>query len=163
MRVINIHRKIIRQPKEKISAIFDSLSTNNDQFWPREKWPPIIFKSGLTVGAIGGHGPVKYSIQKYTHGNLIEFKFIRPDGFMGTHKFEITEREKEQTEVKHTINMDISGKGVLTWYLAIKWLHNALLEDCLDKVENHFLETKMETKWSLWVIFLRRFLKKKGA
>ena len=33
-----------------------------------------------------------------------------------------------------TIEMDLNFKGIVSWYLAIKWLHDALLEDCLDKV-----------------------------
>ena len=161
MRVINIHKRIIHQPKEKISKIFDSLSTKNDKLWPGEDWPPMVFKKGLTEGAIGGHGPIRYSIQKYTPGRFIEFKFLQPDGFNGLHKFEITEIKKDKTELKHTINMVLSGKGILTWYIAIKWLHNALLEDCLDKVENFFLTNKKRTNWNLWVFFLRRLLNKR--
>ena len=161
MKVVNIHKRCILQPKEKISEILDSLSTRNDQLWPKEKWPPMVFKKGLIEGAIGGHGPVKYSIQKYIPGNLIEFKFLKPDGFIGIHKFEIMEIADEQTEIKHTINMVLSGKGILSWYIAIKWLHDALLEDCLDKVENHFQENKKKTELNLWVVFLRKLLKKK--
>ena len=161
MKSINIHKRIIYQPKEKISKILDSLSTKNDQLWPKEKWPPMIFKKGLTEGAIGGHGPIKYSIKKYIPGNLIKFKFLKPDGFLGIHKFEIIEIEKEKTVLKHTINMTVSGKEMFTWYIAIKWLYDALLEDCLDKAENHFLTDKKKTKWNLWVIFLRRLFRKK--
>ncbi len=113
----------------------------------------MIFKKGLREGAIGGHGPIKYSIQKHTHGDFVEFKFIQPEGFNGIHKFEITEIEKDKTELKHTINMVLSGKGILTWYIAIKWLHNTLIEDCLDKAENHFLTDKKQTRWNIWVIF----------
>ncbi len=86
---------------------------------------------------------------------------MKPDGFAGIHKFEITEIEKDKTELKHTIDMTVSGKGIFTWYIAVKWLHDALLEDCLDKAENHFLTDKKKTKWNLWVIFLRRLFRKK--
>jgi len=161
MDIINIHKRTIHQPKEKISEILDSLSTMSDQLWPKEKWPPMIFKKGLKEGAIGGHGPIKYSIQKYIPGNSIEFKFMKPDGFIGIHKFEITKLEKNKTELKHTIKMMISGKGILTWHIAVKWLHDALLEDCLDKTENHFQTKQKKTKWNLWVVFFRRLLRKK--
>ncbi len=161
MKVVNIHKRCILQPKEKIYEILDSLSTRNDQLWPKEKWPPMVFKNGLLEGAIGGHGPIKYSIQKYIPGNLIEFKFLKPDGFIGIHKFEIIGIADDQTEIMHTINMELSGKGILSWYIAIKWLHDALLEDCLDKVENHFQENKKKTDMNLWVVFLRKLLKKK--
>ena len=161
MKVINIHKRIIQQPKEKISKIFNSLSTNNDQLWPKENWPPMIFKKGLIEGATGGHKPIKYVISKYIPGNLIEFKFLAPEGFAGIHKFEITEIEEDKTELKHTIDMTISGKGIFTWYFAFKWLHDALLEDCLDKAENHFLTEKKKTKWNSWVLLLRSMFRKK--
>ena len=57
--------------------------------------------------------------------------------------------------------MVLSGKGILTWHIAIKWFHNALLEDCLDKAENCFLTDKKKTRWNFWVIFLRRLLEKR--
>lgn len=161
MRVINIHKRIICQPKEKVALIFDSLSTKNDQLWPKEKWPPMVFRKGLKDGAIGGHKPIRYSINKYIPGSFIEFKFLKPDGFHGFHRFEITEIENDKTEIKHTIDMTVSGKGIFTWYIAFKWLHDALLEDCMDKAENNFLTEKKKTEWNLWVLFLRRILREK--
>ena len=80
MKVVNIHKRIIQQPKDSISKILNSLSTNNDQLWPKEKWPPMIFKKGLIEGAIGGHRPIKYSISKYEPGSLIEFNFLSLKG-----------------------------------------------------------------------------------
>lgn len=161
MKITNIHKRIINQPKESISIILDSLSSNNDRLWPKEKWPPMIFRKGLKEGAIGGHRPIKYSIKKYIPGSLIEFNFMKPDGFKGIHKFEITEIEKDKIELKHTINMNVSAKGIFTWYFTIKWLHDALLEDCLDKVENNFLTEKIKTDWNFWVRFLRSIFRRK--
>ena len=57
--------------------------------------------------------------------------------------------------------MTVSGKGIFTWYFAIKWLHDALLEDCMDKAENNFLTEKKVTKWNLWVLLLRKMLRRK--
>lgn len=161
MKVNNIHKRIINQPKGNISKILDSLSSNNDRLWPKEKWPPMVFRKGLVEGATGGHRPIRYSIRKYIPGSLIEFNFMKPDGFKGIHKFEITEIEEDKTELKHTISMTLSGKGILIWYFAIKWLHDALLEDCMDKAENNFLTEKINSDWNLWVLFLRRILRKK--
>lgn len=144
-----------------ISDILNTLSSNNDKLWPKEKWPPMIFRKGLTVGAIGGHGPIKYSINSYIPGSSIEFTFVKPDGFKGVHRFEVTEIENNKTELKHTIDMMLSGKEILTWHIAIRWLHDALIEDCFDKVENQFSTNEKETKWNLWVVFLRNRLRKK--
>ncbi len=161
MKVTNIHKRIIHQPKESISKILDTLSSNNDLLWPKEKWPPMIFRNGLAAGATGGHRPIRYSVNKYVPGSSIEFNFLKPDGFNGIHKFEVKEIENGKTELKHTISMNVSGKGIFAWYVAIKWLHDALLEDCLDKAENNFLTEKISSDWNLWVRFLRRVLRKK--
>jgi hypothetical protein len=107
MKVSNIHKRVILQSKGKISQILDTLSSQDDQLWPNEQWPPMIFKNGLSEGALGGHGPIKYSIQKYIHGNIIQFKFIKPDGYIGIHKFDITEIDSNKTEIKHTIKMTL--------------------------------------------------------
>ena len=114
--------------------------------WPKEKWPPMRFKDGLKVGAKGGHGPIKYIIEKYNPGEIIEFKFIKPSGFYGIHRFELkTEKsmensdvKQEKTEITHIIDMKTTGFGTILWIFFIRPLHNALLEDAFDKVENHF-------------------------
>jgi hypothetical protein len=160
MKITNIHTRVIKQSKDKVSQILDTLSSNDDKLWPNETWPPMIFRNGLKEGSIGGHGPIEYSIRKYIPGNIIEFQFLKPDRFKGIHKFDITELDSEQTEIKHTIQMTLSGKGTLTWYIAIKWLHDALLEDCMDKVENQFSEEQKYTQWNLWVRILRKMLKR---
>ena len=159
MKVINIHKRIIDHPKEKVSELLGTLSTKNDKIWPNEKWPAMRFRKGLVEGANGGHGPIRYSIEKYEPKEFIQFKFSKPIGFNGIHKFEISELENGKTELKHTIDMDVVGKGLLTWIIAIRPLHNALLEDTLDKVENQYLTEKRKTEWTVWVKILRKILK----
>jgi hypothetical protein len=163
MNIINIHKRILNQPKEKVSKLLATLSTDNDKIWPFEKWPAMKFKAGLKVGAKGGHGPIRYSIEKYIPNELIQFKFSKPTGFNGIHKFEVLSLDKGKTELRHTIEMDAEGKGLSTWIIAIRSLHNALLEDALDKVENQFSSIKRKTEWSIWVKILRKILKPKKA
>ncbi|MEM1323749.1 MAG: hypothetical protein AAGG75_26040 [Bacteroidota bacterium] len=38
--------------------------------------------------------------------------------------------------------MQAQGTGILAWLLAVRWLHDALIEDAFDKVENHFQQQK---------------------
>ncbi|MCJ8292367.1 MAG: hypothetical protein MJK07_21550 [Flavobacteriales bacterium] len=119
------------------------------------------FKNGIQVGAKGGHGPIRYSVEKYNPNEIIQFRFSKPNGFSGIHKFEVIELDKEKTEIKHTIEMNTTGKGTLIWTFAIRSLHNALIEDGFDKLENNFSENRKSTEWSLWVKFLRKQIAKK--
>ena len=161
MKVINIHKRIINQPKENVSKLLETLSTKDDKIWPNKKWPAIKFKEGLKVGSFGGHGSIRYKIVSYDIGNSIYFEFIKSSGFIGFHSFEIKELEINVIEVKHTIEMNTTGKGIFNWAIVIRWLHDALIEDALDNIENCFSDKNKTTEWSFWVKTLRFFLKPK--
>ena len=47
MKVLNIQRRIIDQPIDKISNLLGNLATDNDAICPFEKWPRMRFKDGL--------------------------------------------------------------------------------------------------------------------
>lgn len=161
MKVLNIHKRTINQPKSKVAKLLETLSTVNDEIWPKEKWPKMKFKNGIRVGAKGGHGPIRYSVEKYNPNEIIQFRFLKPNGFIGIHKFEITELTDEETEIKHTINMYTKGRATFIWLLAIRPLHNALIKDGFNKLENSFSKINKNTEWSLWVKVVRKQLAKK--
>jgi hypothetical protein len=159
LRVINIHKRTINQSKAKIAEMFKTLATDNDMILATDKWSPMKLDNGLQAGSKGGHGPIRYLVQEYKPGESIKFKFTKPTGFNGFHKFEITETGSNKTELKHTIDMNTSGAAVLVYPIAIRWLHDAYIEDAFDKVENHFTPVKKFSKWSIWVKLLRRLIK----
>jgi hypothetical protein len=158
VKVLNIHKRVINQPKDKIAELLKTLATKNDMILSTDKWPPMKLSDGLKEGSRGGHGPIRYTVQKFVPNELVQFEFTRPKGFIGTHQFEIAELENGITEIKHTIEMKIYGMAIITWPLAIRWLHDAFIEDAFDKTENHFLEKKKKTEWNLWVKILRAVL-----
>ena len=161
MKIINIHQREYSQPSTVISEILDTLSSNIDRLWPNEIWPPMTLNKGLELKSIGGHGPIGYYVSDYVVGKTIEFTFTRPKEYIGTHKFEIIETAANTTLLRHTINMSLNSKGIVTWYLAVKWLHDALLEDCLDKVYNQIHKSHIQTPHNFWVKYLRNILKGK--
>ena len=89
MNVINIHKRTIDQPKEKVSQLFKTLATSEDLIWPYENWPAIRFKDGLHIGSKGGHGRVRYSISEFQEGEYIKFQFSKPSGFNGIHELRV--------------------------------------------------------------------------
>jgi hypothetical protein len=161
LKVLNIHKRILKQPKSEVTELLKTLSTENDKIWPTEKWPKMRFKEGIQIGANGGHGPIKYSVEKYNPNEIIQFRFSKPNGFNGIHKFEIKEIDGNLTEIKHTIEMNTKGTGTLKWIFGIRSLHNALIEDGFDKLESNFFEQQKESEWNLWVKFLRKQIAKK--
>lgn len=161
IKVLNIHKRTLSQSKNKVAELLKTLSTENDRIWPKEKWPEMKFKDGIKVGAKGGHGPIRYSVEEYNPSKVIQFRFLKPIGFNGIHKFEIRELDEQKTEVKHTIDMNTTGKGAFAWVFAIRSLHNALIEDGLDKLENNFSGVQKSSNWNFWVKFVKKQMAKK--
>ncbi len=155
MKVINIHRRTIPQPKEAIAALLPTLASKEDKMWPIDQWPRMRLDRGLTKGAKGGHGPIRYYVAEYEKGDSVQFNFLGPKGFDGYHKFEIKPLDQQKTEIKHIIDMETKGKGTWLWLFAIRWLHDALIEDAFDRIENQFSPQKKMRPWNLWVRFLR--------
>lgn len=158
MHVTNVHKRTIKQPKNKVAALLKTLSTEHDKVWPKDNWSAMRFKNGLKLGAKGGHGIIRYSVEEYILGELIVFKFSKPIGFNGVHKFEVKAIDAKSTEVKHSIVMKTEGLATLKWIFVIRWLHDALIENAFDTIENNFSEAQKFTRWSVWVRIWRYIL-----
>ncbi|MGH1336370.1 MAG: SRPBCC family protein [Aureispira sp.] len=162
MKIVNIHQRVLKHPKSKVVDLLKTLSTENDKIWPKEQWPAMKFKEGIQVGAKGGHGPIRYTVELYNPNEIIQFRFSKPIGFNGIHKFEVKELDEKTTEVTHTIDMTTQGKGLLIWAFAVRSLHNALVEDGLDKLENNLSNSNQSTEWTFWTKFLRKQMAKRS-
>nr|WP_294937871.1 hypothetical protein [uncultured Flavobacterium sp.] len=160
MKIINIHKRVLSQPKHEVAKLFRTLGTENDLMLATDKWSPLKLDKGLQVGSKGGHGPIKYFVTDFQEDNSITFQFDLT-GFNGFHKFHLTELETNRTELSHIIDMTTTGAASIKWALAIRWLHDAYIEDAFDKVENHFTENKKSSQWSWWVVTLRKIMKPK--
>ena len=161
MRVLNHHSRRLKHSNAAVGERLDTLSGREDRLWPHERWPRMVFDRSLVVGATGGHGPIRYLVEGYDPGREVVFRFTAPKGFFGTHSFRV-EAVEGGCELHHTIDMKVSGPALLSWPLIFRPLHDALLEDALDKVE----ASLGESRWSMrdlppFVRFLRRILARK--
>ena len=162
MKVVNIHKRTINQPTEKVSQVFKTLASSKDLVWPYENWPAIRFNDGLKVGSKGGHGRIRYTIIEFIDGEYIKFQFSKPEGFNGTHELRINTINNASTELIHKINAKTTLKASFLWVFVIRWLHDALIEDAFDKVENYFGTNPKKTEHNLWVKLLREIYKRKS-
>jgi len=113
------------------------------------------FKDGLVVGAIGGHKPIRYSVEAFDKGHSAVFRFISPRGFKGTHSYRVIPISENECELIHSIEMDAQGKALVAWVLVIRPLHDALLKDSLSKVGVNIGLNATPNNWSVWVKLLR--------
>ena len=120
------------------------------------------FDRPLQPGALGGHGPIRYSVASYEPGQRVTFQFTAPRGFLGLHWFEVLPQGESGTLLRHTIEMNVTGSALLSWLLVFRPLHDALVEDALTKAQVALDEQPKRVRWSAWVCLLRRLLTPRG-
>ena len=163
MKVKNVHIRKLKQPKTKVAQMLKTLATKEDKIWPYKQWPAMRFKDGLKVGSKGGHGIIRYTIVAFEPEESIRFKFTKPEGFTGTHELRIKALSENETIISHEIIMDTTTvKATFFWITVIRWLHDALIEDAFDNVENQFSTQCKSTNYNFWVKVLRQIYKPKA-
>jgi hypothetical protein len=155
MAVRNLHVRQLPVDEDAAGELIDSLAGPRDLLWSHDKWPPMQFDRPLGVGASGGHGPVRYRVIGYAPGRWIRFRFTAPRGFDGFHEYTV-HREADGTELHHLLSMRARGSARITWPLLWRPLHDAALEDSLDRAERATTGTvRAAARWSWWVRLLR--------
>jgi hypothetical protein len=166
MTFINVHQRTLPVSARRIGQLVDEAAKRDSPLWPSDNWPPMILDRPLGVGAEGGHGMVRYACSAYQPGRLVEFTFV--PGFMlrGTHTFEILDASQgDGCVLRHVLS--VHPRDVACWFgfhLAVRWLHNALMEDLLDRaatVVGH--PPAKSAHWSVWVRLLRAYLSRNPA
>ncbi|MFB6619021.1 SRPBCC family protein [Streptomyces sp. NPDC056367] len=162
MAVHNVHERLLTAKSSEVGALIDTISAGPaDRLWPHADWPAVRFDRGLTVGSAGGHGPVRYTITAYVPGTWIRCAFTGPRGFHGFHELAVLPVDGDRTVLHHTIAMRVTGPARLTWPLVYRPLHDALLEDCLDRAELACSGTLARpARWSPYVRLLRALLRR---
>ncbi|MGW5639143.1 SRPBCC family protein [Streptomyces sp. NPDC003832] len=135
MGVYNVHERLLAGRRSEVGGLLDTLASSDDQLWPWGGWPPMVFDRPLGEGAVGGHGPVRYTVAAYVPSHWVRFAFNGPRGFHGFHEYVALAVDEEHTLLRHTLAMSTHGPARLTWPLVFRPLHDALLEDSLDRAE----------------------------
>ncbi len=132
-RVRNIHRRVLRASPAQAEALLRSLASHEDRMWPGDRWWPQRFEGGLAPGAKGGHGPVRYKVESVSPRRVV-YRFPPRGWFRGTHAFEVRDHA-DGAELVHTLDGTLHGAGLLLWPFLVRPLHDALLEDVMDRAE----------------------------
>ncbi|MGW6459257.1 SRPBCC family protein [Streptomyces sp. NPDC055078] len=156
MGVYNVHERLLTANKSDVGAMIDALSSDADRLWPHPRWPRMAFDRPLTAGAVGGHGPIRYTVAAHVPSVWVRFAFTGPRGFDGFHEYVVLPLDEDRTLLRHTLAMDTHGPAHLTWPLLWRPLHDACLEDSLDRAELACTgRVARPARWSPYVRLLR--------
>lgn len=158
MDVRNVHERCFAAPSDAMGRLLDGLASADDRLWPHDRWPAIRFDRPLAVGAVGGHGPIRYTVEAYTPSTSVRFRFTGPRGFVGTHGLDVEALGEGGTRLRHTLAMRTAGEARLTWPLIFRPLHDALIEDSLDRAAVALGLAPIKAPWTLAVRGIRRLL-----
>lgn len=157
MAVFNVHSRRVPGDLERAGTLIDGLSGRDDRLWPKDRWPAMRLDGALAVGAHGGHGPIRYEVVGYQPRRWVRFRFEAPRGFGGFHEFTIVEDGPGDVLLTHLLAMRVRGPARLTWPLAFRWLHDALLEDAMDRAVGELTGADVpRRRHSRYVRLLRR-------
>jgi hypothetical protein len=158
IQVHNIHERTIHATLAAAGALLDAMAEPGNPVWPSDRWPPLVLDRPIGIGADGGHGPIRYSCTGYEPGRRVEFTFAPGAPLIGTHTLEVLDGPTPGTvTVRHVIAGRLQGPGFVAWPLAIRGLHDALLEDLLDRLSIALGEPPVTpARWSMWVRLCHR-------
>lgn len=163
MHIRNRHSRSLSASVDSVGALLDSLSSSEDRLWPRHHWPPMILQDGLAPGSSGGHGPVRYVVQRHVPSRQVVFRLIRPKQWSGTHAFSVEPNAGGGTLLSHVLEMEATGSGLLLWIAVLRPLHDALIEDALERAAVELGESAGKPpSWSVRVRTLRWLARRVG-
>lgn len=132
----NVHVREIGAPASKVGEILDTLGSVDDRLWATDIWvaEPVFFDRPLGVGAVGGHGSIRYSVIGYEPGRRIVFRFAPDGGLAGVHGFEIAPVGTDRTRITHFLDAETSAWMRPLVPILIAW-HDAMVETAFDRAE----------------------------
>ncbi len=154
--VRNTHERAVAAPAEVVGELLAGLGGDRDQLWPSPEWMPMRLDRPLSVGATGGHGPIRYRVSEYEPGRRVRFEFAPDTGLRGHHELVVEPRPGGSSVLRHRIEATARTGTRLTWPLVIRPVHDALVEDLLDNAEQAATGRRLPARrWSPWVRLLR--------
>lgn len=152
--ITNVHTRRLPVRACEARRALDQLASADDRVWPSAHWPAIELDRGLQPGSLGGHGTIRYTVESVAE-HAITFRFVAPRGMRGVHRFEVVP-DGLACQVRHTIEARPSLRIRIVWLLAIRPLHNALIEDLLDNLTAETGQrVKQPARWSPYVRVVR--------
>jgi hypothetical protein len=155
--LVNRHQRSIDAPADEVGALLATLGQADDRLWPADAWTPMVLDGPVAVGARGGHGPIRYHVSAYEPGTRVRFTFEPQVGIDGYHEFAVVSLAPDRCMLRHVLTGELRGRLRVLMPLVVERLHDAVLEDLLDRAELAATgRVARRARWSWWVRGLQR-------
>jgi hypothetical protein len=151
-KIRNVHERRIAANPDVVWDVLMAMPGPNGRLWP-PGIPSMRFDGPLAVGADGRHGPIHYQVTVLdpAAGNVV-FAFREPTGLVGRHSFYVRPDKNAGAMLRHEVVANPEGWMRLKWPLIIRWVHDAVVEEVLDRTEVATGTVPVQPyKRSLWV------------
>jgi hypothetical protein len=71
----DVHQREFATEPAQLDDLLDQVAEPANPLWPSPAWPPMRLDRPLAVGAVGGHGPIRYAIESYQPGRRVVLRF----------------------------------------------------------------------------------------
>ena len=153
MTIRNEHTREVPVSASDMDARLSTLGLPEDAVWPTEVWFPMRLKAPVEAGGSGGHGPVRYHASHRAPGE-VTFAFdsiLGSTRWEGSHSFSV-QAAPRGCRLTHLVELRVPLWQGIQWYVLVGPLHDAVLEDLLDKAATG----TPGRRWSPWIRALRR-------
>lgn len=131
----NVHTRDLAGPATAVAPLLDQIGGSGDRIWPSPAWPPIRLNGPLRAGTSGGHATIRYTVEAHEPGQAVRFRFDSGVGIDGFHELRLEAIDARRCRLTHVLEGRTRGRMRLAWPLVVRWIHDALTEDLLDRAE----------------------------
>ena len=153
----NVHERLLPVPASRLASTLEDIGSERDLLWPSPAWPTLVLDGPLVVGTPAGHGPIRYTVAEHAPGRCLAFRFVPELGVDGDHRLEVIDVDGRSCLLRHTMEGRLRGRMRLVWPIAIRWMHDCVLEQLLDNAERRATGSCATPHQPIpWVRLLRR-------
>lgn len=152
----NVHERLLPVPIDRVGPLLDRLGGPDDVLWPSPAWAPMRLDGPLAPGVTGGHGAARYRVTAHEPGRSVTFTVQPGQGWTGAQSFAVHPAGPSATVLRAEGVGRLRGPMRLQWPLAVRWAHDTMIEELLDRAESALgVGPARPVRRSPWVRLLR--------